>query len=73
MSKTYIENHFSDIKTYACKIEKRVDDSWFKKEFALQENAYYLHMCQKYHYPYILIDKTYQLEADLVMQNSENH
>lgn len=73
MSKTYIENHFSDIKTYACKIEKRVDDSWFTKEFVLQENAYYLHMCQKYHYPYILIDKTYQLEADLVMQNSENH
>lgn len=73
MSRTYIENHFSDIKKYACKIEKRADDSWCTKEFVLQENAYYLDMCQKYHYPYILIVKSYQLNADLVMQNSENH
>lgn len=72
MSRTYIENHFSDIKKYACKIEKRADDCWCTKEFVLKENAYYFEQCKKYHYPYILIDKAYQPNADLIMQTFRN-
>ena len=67
MSRKYIENHFSDIKAHACEIEKRVDDSWCTKEFILRGNEYYLSQCQKYHYPYILIDKDYQPDADLAI------
>ena len=67
MSRKYIENHFSDIKAHACEIEKRVDDSWCTKEFILRENEYYLSQCQKYNYPYILIDKGYKPDADLAI------
>lgn len=69
MSRQYIENHFSDIKRYACKVEKRVDDSWCTKQFLLEENAYYLNMCQKYKYTPILIDETYQVDVDVTIAN----
>lgn len=64
MSRQYIENHFSDIKAHACDVEKRIDDSWCSKEFLLEENAYYLDMCQKYNYTPILIDESYQVDMD---------
>lgn len=65
MTKKYIEHHFSDIKKYANKIEKRIDDIWCTKEFLVNENAQYLKICQKYGYNYILIDESYQIELDL--------
>ena len=37
------------------------------KKFILRGNEYYLSQCQKYHYPYILIDKDYQPDADLAI------
>lgn len=67
MSRRYIENHFSDIKAHACDVEKRIDDSWCSKEFVLEENAYYLDMCQKYNYTPILIDESYQVDVDLLV------
>ena len=39
MSSRYIENHFSDIKRYACEVEKRVDDTWCTKQFLLEETS----------------------------------
>lgn len=59
MSRKYIENHFSDIKNYANVIEQRIIDS------TLEDNAYYLDMCEKYDCNYILIDDCYQVEANL--------
>lgn len=50
MSRQYIETHFSDIKAYACEVEKRIDDSWCTEAFVLEENAYYLDICRKYGY-----------------------
>lgn len=67
MIKTAIENHFTDIKSHACEIEKRIDDSWCTKQFVLEENAYYLDMCQKYRYPYILIDENYQIDEIILL------
>ncbi len=67
MIKTAIENHFIDIKSHACEIEKRIDDSWCTKQFVLEENAYYLDMCQKYRYPYILIDENYQVDEIILL------
>lgn len=67
MSREYIENHFTDIKSHACEIEKRIDDSWCTKQFVLEENAYYLDMCQKYRYPYILIDENYQVDEIILL------
>lgn len=67
MIKTAIENHFIDIKSHACEIEKRIDDSWCTEQFVLEENAYYLDMCQKYRYPYILIDENYQVDEIILL------
>ena len=43
MIKTAIEN----IKNYADVIEKRLDDTWFTKEMALNENLQNLEQCKK--------------------------
>lgn len=65
MSRKYIENHFSDIKKYANVIEQRIDDSWCTIDSTLEDNDYYLDMCEKYNCNYILIDDCYQVEANL--------
>lgn len=65
MSRKYIEQHFSDIKEHANEIEQRIDDTWCTMESVLEENAYYLEMCQKYDRNYILIDDYYQVDIDL--------
>ena len=33
-------------------------------ESVLQDNQYYLEMCQKYHCPYILIENTYSIDLE---------
>ncbi len=65
MSANYIKSHFLDIKKYANKIEKRIDDSWCTKEFVLKENAKCSEMCQKYGCNYILIDDLYETDINL--------
>ena len=65
MSERYIKNHFGDIRTYACAIETRMDDSWCTMQFVLEENAHYLEMCQKYQYPFLFINESYQVDVDL--------
>lgn len=64
----YIQEHFSDIKAYACEVEKRIDDSWCDKQFLLEENAYYMEMCRRYEYTWILIDEIYQIDLDLPVE-----
>jgi len=64
-NRKYIENHFSDIKKYANVIEQRIDDSWCTIDSTLEDNDYYLDMCEKYNCNYILIDDCYQVEANL--------
>ena len=64
MTSHYIENYFSDIKNYANIIEKRLDDSWFTKEIALNENLKNLEQCQRNDCHYILIDDSYHVDID---------
>lgn len=64
MTPHYIQNYFSDIKNYADVIEKRLDDTWFTKEMALNENLKNLEQCQKNACPYILIDNGYHVDID---------
>lgn len=65
MSQHYIETHFGDIKAHANAIEKRLDDTGCLMEAVIQDNTYYLNMCQKFHYPYVWIDEGYQINIDL--------
>ena len=64
MSRTYIEQHFSDIRKYAGEIEERLDDTDFTMETAIEDNARYLEMCEKQGLRYILIDGEYKVEIE---------
>ena len=61
MSRSYIENHFSDMQMYASVIESRLDDSNLNKEELVAENEYNLAQCIVHDLPYILIDGEYNL------------
>lgn len=57
MSRTYIEEHFEDIKKYANEIEQRLDDTSCTMDSVLEDNAYYLFMCQANKCSCILINE----------------
>ena len=61
MSRDYIETHFADIKAYANVIEQRLDDD-VEKETLIAENEENLARCKAQNLPYILIDKSYEVE-----------
>ena len=61
MSRQYIENHFADIRKFACVIEQRLDDSDLEKEALLEENENNLAHCKKFGCDYILIDGAYNI------------
>lgn len=65
MTENYIQNHFADIKNYANIIEKRLDDSWFTKETALEENIKNLELCKQNNCRYILIDDSYDVDIEI--------
>ena len=62
MSRAYIENHFDDIKVYANVIESRVDDSDLSMEELIADNEGNLAQCIACNLPYILIEKSYEVE-----------
>lgn len=59
MSDRYINNHFQDIKKYACVIEDRMDDASCTLEAVRRDNAEILKQCQRYNVDYLLIDEKY--------------
>ena len=61
MTRQYIETHFADIKAYANVIEQRLCDD-VKKEVLIAENEENLARCKAQNLPYILIDKSYEVE-----------
>lgn len=65
MSKSYIQQHYHDIKKYANTIEERLDDSDCTMDSLICDNAEVLKMCQKYGADYILIDNDYQVDMDI--------
>lgn len=65
MTERYIKEHFTDIKSHANAIEKRLDDSWLSAEQLIAENSENLEMYRKYGCKYILIDEEYKLEFDI--------
>lgn len=62
MSERYIENHFDQIKRYACAIESRLDDGSCTKEALQRENAAILRQCQEHRLGYLLIDDEYRVD-----------
>ncbi len=64
-SRTYIEQHFDDIKKFASVIEDRLDDDYCTKENLLAENLTNLEQCQKHNCDYLFIEDTYPQEIVL--------
>ncbi|MGN1134665.1 MAG: AAA family ATPase [Oscillospiraceae bacterium] len=62
MTERYIKEHFTDIKSHANAIEKRLDDSWLSAEQLITENVENLELCRKYGCEYILIDEEYKVD-----------
>lgn len=67
MSRNYIEGHFEDIKKYANVIEQRLDDTDCTMDFVLEDNAYFLSMCQTYGCNYILIEENYPADLTILI------
>lgn len=65
MSPEYIENHFEEIKKYACVIEDRLDDSWCTKEAVLEDNRSCMEGCLTYSCEYKLITDTYDVDETI--------
>ncbi len=65
MSKSYIQQHYHDIKKYANTIEERLDDSDCTMDSLIRDNAEVMKMCQKYGADYLLIDNDYQVDMDI--------
>ena len=62
MSENYIQNHFEDIKRYACAIEARLDDSELNARELIAENASNLTQCFANNCGYIWIDQAYEVD-----------
>lgn len=65
MSRRYIEQHFTEIRENANVIEHRQEDNGCTIERVLTDNQYYLEMCRRYRYRYILIDEEYPEDITL--------
>ena len=65
MSSDYVKLHFQEIKKYADIAEKRLDDSGYTMETALEENRRILEQCRDCGEEYILIADKYQVDIDL--------
>lgn len=65
MSRSYIENHFDDIRKFASVIEDRGDDEDCTLEMVHRENAAMLKKCIRYGVEYISIDEDYQVDIEL--------
>jgi len=65
MSPEYIENHFEDIKKYACVIEDRLDDSDCTKEWILEMNKECMEGCLTYGCEYKLLTDTYDVDETI--------
>ena len=66
MSEEYIRQNFSQIRTWANRIEKRLDDSGLSQKALLLENRHNQAMCEKYGLPFHRIEEEYAVGRRLL-------
>ena len=66
MTEKYIRNNYKDIIQYENIIENRKEKDVTNFEKLIKENNYNLKMCEKYNNKYILIDKNYDIDLDII-------
>ena len=66
LSENYIRKHFEDIKAFADVIERRLDDSGYTIEEALEDNALALRMCREHNLNYLLVEDKYSFDIEIL-------
>lgn len=66
MTEEYIKNNFQNISKYENIIENRKEKEVINFEELIKENKYNLKMCEKYNNKYILIDKNYNIDLNIL-------
>ena len=61
MTQSYIEHHFDEIRSFACVIEQRIDDSYCTKQWLVEENKKTYENCRHFGCNHILIDENYEI------------
>ena len=64
MSRSYIENHFDDIRSYGSAIEQRLDDSGLSPDWLIADNERNLQLCREHGCRYILLEDTYRIPLE---------
>lgn len=71
MSEDYIDRHFDEIKSNACAIEKRLDDSSLSKKALINDNKRCLEGAEMNSLPYIFIDKEYETDLEILNKKGD--
>lgn len=66
MTESYINENFSLIKREANIVEQRIDGSYLTAEMLIKDNADNLKGCKRFKLPYLLIDKSYEVELPIL-------
>ena len=61
MSEPYIDRHFEEIRSHACDVEHRLDDSGLTKAWLAEDNRRNLEDCLEHRLPYVLIEEEYNV------------
>jgi gluconate kinase len=67
LSRKYIENHFDSIRDHACVMESRLDDSNLDARELIRENEENLRKCREHGCPYILLEDTYEIPLEKIL------
>ena len=73
MSETYIREHMADIRSHACDVEKRMDDSDLNEQWLIDQNREALRQCQAQGCAYFLIDGDYDINPEEWGSSHGNH
>ena len=65
MSESYIENNFEQIRDYECVVEKRLYDDTVKENL-IEDNRKFLKFSENKLCRMIIIDKSYNIDADVI-------
>lgn len=68
MTKSYIESHFGDIRSFGNAIEQRLDDSGLSMEELVADNVRNLQLCQENGCDYILLDDVYKISLEELLK-----
>ena len=68
LKRSYIDNHFEDVKRHALCIESRLDDGYCTADLLKRDNRFYLDGCREHNLNVVLIDNDYTEEVNRILE-----